>query len=293
MKRITYIDRKTQELVEEKPPGEAFLRFLYHHPLGKLPLESVAKRKMLTSFYGRLMNRHTSARWIRPFVKAYGIDMEEAAQELSAYRTFNEFFYRKLKPGARPIGEGLVSPGDGKLAAFARIREVGDFFIKGESFRLRDFLQDDALTERYESGAMYILRLAPPDYHRFHFPYSGIAAAPKKIRGKYYSVSPYAVQGNFARVFCQNKRDIVRLQTPDKGMVLVCPVGATMVGSILHTYQGDSTVTKGDEMGYFAFGGSTIVLLIEEGQVSIDADLLENTRRGLETAVRMGERIGE
>ena len=138
---------------------------------------------------------------------------------------------------------------------------------------------------------MIILRLAPNDYHRYHFPCDGKALAPIKIKGPLYSVSPYALVKNFTRVFIENKREITSLQTSTYGNMLLIPVGATMVGSILQSYTSDSAIKKGDEMGYFAFGGSTIVILFEKGKVKIDQDLLDNTSKGMETGVRMGEQI--
>lgn len=140
---------------------------------------------------------------------------------------------------------------------------------------------------------MIIVRLAPNDYHRYHFPASGTAAEAVLINGDYLSVSPYAVKGNFGRVFCQNKREYTVLETETYGPVTISPVGATMVGSIHRSYETGNPVSKGDEMGYFSFGGSSLLLLIPEGRLSIDQDLLNNTREGKETFVKMGEKIGQ
>ena len=113
-----------------------------------------------------------------------------------------------------------------------------------------------------------------------------------KIKGDYLSVSPYALASNFTTVFCENKREYCILKTEDKGDILLAPVGATMVGSILETYTANSPVNKGDEMGYFAFGGSTIVVLVDKDKIQIDSDILENTKNKIETFVKMGEQIG-
>ena len=112
-----------------------------------------------------------------------------------------------------------------------------------------------------------------------------------KIKGDYFSVSPYALAANFTKVFCENKREFCELSTKDKGDILIAPVGATMVGTIIETFTPNSSVKKGDEMGYFAFGGSTIVMLVNN--LKIDADILENTKNRIETGVKMGEKIGE
>ena len=290
---IKFIDRATGEMVKEKPPGESLLNFFYNKPIGKLALEVLVKRKIISMIYGKYMDSKGSKKKIGAFVEDLGIDMNESIKSISEFASFNDFFYRKLKAGSRSIGEGIVSPGDGKVLAFEKASQVNSFYIKGKEFTLTEFLAKSSFLEKFKNASMLILRLAPNDYHRYHFPYAGHADAPIKVKGPLYSVSPYALIKNFTKVFVENKREITRLKTEDKGEILVIPVGATMVGSILQTYPSNSRVDKGAEMGYFAFGGSTIVLLFEEGRVKIDEDLLENTRRGIETGVKMGEKIGE
>lgn len=293
MKNIKYIKRKTGEFITETPPGENFLKFLYYNPFGELALNLLVKRKALSALYGRLMNRKSSTKKIESFVASLKIDMSESQKNITDFISFNDFFYRKLKPEARPIENGLVSPADAKLLAFENVAEVHTFFVKGQKFTLSEFLQDEKLAKTHENSALLIFRLAPNDYHRFHFPYDGHASKSYAIKGWYYSVSPYALRQDFTKVFCENKREYVLLNTPDKGEILLSPVGATMVGSIFETYLADSDIKKGDEMGYFAFGGSTVVMLIEKKYFKIDADILENTRKGIETAVVMGEQIGK
>ena len=219
--------------------------------------------------------------------------MSEAEKSILEYSSFNDFFYRKLKADARPIGEDFVSPGDGKLLAFNKVDDLEHFFVKGNQFSLSTFLQNDELAQKYEEASLLILRLAPNDYHRYHFPYAGTPSAMTQIKGSYFSVSPYALANNFVRVFCENKREYCMLSTEDKGEVLIAPVGATMVGSIIETFTPNKAIEKGAEMGYFAFGGSTLVLLLEKEKVKIDEDLLLNTQKGMETFVKMGEKIGE
>ncbi len=292
MQPITFLDRATGRLQTESPPGEAFLRFLYHSPFGQLPLQAIVKRKLLSSLYGRWMSRPASARDIAPFVERFGIDMEEAEKKIADFQSFNDFFYRKLKPASRPVGEGFVSPADGKLLAFERAGDLSELFVKGERFTLDRYLGKAQLARQFQDASLLVVRLAPNDYHRFHFPCEGEAAAPVLINGWYYSVSPYAVRPNFARVFCENKRSYTLLDSPEFGTVLLSPVGATMVGTIVHTYVPEAVVAKGAEMGYFAFGGSSLLLLMDRNRLRLDKDLLDNTRNGLETAVKMGETIG-
>ncbi|MCH2045769.1 MAG: phosphatidylserine decarboxylase [Saprospiraceae bacterium] len=292
MKEIKYIDRKTNEIIYEKPPGEGFLKFLYYNPFGKLSLELLVKRKFLSSLYGRLMNRKSSKKKIKSFVENYKINMDDAVLGVDDFACFNEFFYRALKPEARKIADGFVSPADGKILAFENIDALNQFFVKGQPFTLAEFLKDDKLAQKYEGGTLILVRLAPNDYHRFHFPYAGDASNAHKISGHYYSVSPYAVSQNFGKIFCENKREYTVLSTKDKGDVLLCPVGATMVGSIIETYQANATVDKGAEMGYFTFGGSSVLVVVEKGKVKLDEDIVQNTKNGMETSILMGQQIG-
>lgn len=290
---IKYIDRKTGKIIVEQPPNESFLRFLYQNPLGKLSQNALLKRKIVSSIVGRLMNGKSSRKRIAPFVAQYNINMNEAQKSVKEFSSFNDFFYRKLNAKARPIQAGIVSPGDGRLLAFENVSDVNQFYVKGSEFTLAQYLQNMEMAEQFKNASLFILRLAPNDYHRFHFPYAGIPTESKRIKGNYFSVSPYALRQNFTQVFCENQREYTLLKTVDKGEMLISPVGATLVGSIINTYKAKKSLQKGDEMGYFAFGGSTVVLLVDKNKVKIDADLLENTQNGLETAVKMGEKIGE
>ena len=137
-----------------------------------------------------------------------------------------------------------------------------------------------------------IIRLAPIDYHRFHFPCDGIISESKLINGDYYSVSTHAIKKNF-RILCENKREFSILKTKNFGEIAMFEVGATMVGGIKQSYQPNTSIKKGEEKGYFYFGGSTCVLVFEKGKIRIDRDLVENTKKGIETKVYMGEKIGE
>ncbi len=289
---IKFINRATGQIQMEAPPAERLLKFLYDNPFGKTAFLTIARRKFISEFYGRKMNKPSSTKKIKDFVKKLGIDMTESIKSISEFSNFNDFFYRELKPNARPIGQGFVSPGDGRLLAFENIEDVNTFFVKGRAFNLEEFLGDRELAEKKKNSSLFILRLAPNDYHRYHFPYSGEVSKTTKIKGKYFSVSPYALAKNFAKVFCENKREYCTISSSDKGEILIAPVGATMVGSIIETFKPFTAINKGDEMGYFAFGGSTVVLLVDKDKISIDQDILTNTRNKIETYVKMGETIG-
>ncbi len=289
-KPIKYIDRETGQVQIENVYGEKWLDWLYHNPVGEATLWTIAKRKIVTSLYGDQMEKPASADKIVPFVKEYDVDITIAQKQ--NFKSFNDFFIRQLKPEARPIVSdslAVASPADGKILAYENVSN-SDFYIKGFRFNVDSFLDNTELATKYKEGSMIVFRLAPPDYHRYHFPVSGMTSSSNiKIDGDYYSVNPLALRKK-AEIFWLNKREYGVIQTPLFGNVVMVEVGATMVGSMIQTYSG-TTVKKGQEKGYFKFGGSTVVLLFEKDQIKIDADLLTNTANSLETTIKMGEQI--
>lgn len=249
MNSIRYIDRATGSLKRETVPGERWLQWLYHTPLGALALDAVVKRKFLSKWYGRKMDSPASRDRIPAFVESLGIDMDEAARPMEDFATFNDFFIRELKPDARPVNtaqDAVVSPADGKALAFEGLEGLESFFVKGQRFSLKQFLQDDALCEQYRGGTLCIIRLAPVDYHRFHFPADGHISRSTPIDGALSSVSPYAVRERL-RIYWENKREYSVLTTGRAGDILLCEVGATMVGSIVQSYAPGTAVRKGQE----------------------------------------------
>jgi len=291
VKPIRYVDRQTHEIKIEKVAGEAWLKWLYYNPLGEATLQTLVKRKFISEFYGWLMDTKWSAKKTEPFVKDFNINLGIAQQQ--HFNTFNDFFTRKLKPEARPVNNDsnvVVSPGDGKILAYQNISNQ-DFIIKGYKFDINTFLHNDSLAALYCDGSMLSLRLCPTDYHRYHFPLGGTVSPVTKINGELYSVSPIALH-SMVDIFLINKREYIILANRRFGDMVMVEVGATMVGSIVQTYSGNR-VKRGEEKGYFKFGGSSIVLLFKKGTITIDSDLLKNTKNGLETQVNMGEEIGK
>ncbi|WP_084466321.1 phosphatidylserine decarboxylase [Kaistella palustris] len=287
---IHYYDRVSGAMKTEKVPGESWLVWLYHNPVGEATLSTFARRKIVSTVYGNRMDRASSVKLIDPFIKDFGVDM--SISQKKKFKTFNEFFYRKLKPEARPIaGDSsiAVSPADGKVLAYADIHNA-DFFVKGARFDVATFLDDPKLAEKYRDGSLLIFRLAPPDYHRYHFPVGGRVGRNHTITGDYFSVNPLALRKKL-EIFWLNKREYSVITNPVFGDVVMVEVGATMVGSMITTFKGN-TVKKGEEKGFFKFGGSTVVLIFEKDKIRIDPDFLKNTAKGFETTVKMGERIG-
>jgi len=293
---IYYIDRKTGEKKKEVVAGDRFLRWMYSTSSGNSILQLLVKKKLFSSLYGILQDVPFSKRKIESFANQLDIKMDEAEIEnVLEYKNFNDFFARKLKKDARPIcnkEDSLISPADGRVLGYENIKMDEIIQVKGSIYKLEDLLQDKKLAGQYDGGICVVVRLCPSDYHRFHFPDSGVSYYSKKIDGNYYSVNPIALN-KIAQVYCQNKREITLFNSDHFGEVVLMEVGATCVGSIIQTYEEGKKVKKGDEKGYFKFGGSTVIMFLQKDIVKIDEDIIENTKKGIETKVDMGEKIGK
>lgn len=286
---ISFYNRYTASHEQEAIYGEAPLRFVYENPFGRGLLELLVKRGWFSRWYGWRMSRPESRRRIAPFIVNYGLDAAEFADPVDSFRSFNEFFYRKLKPEARPIAaDGVVFPADGRHLGFQNVADVPGVFVKGQRFDIPALLGDAALAARYREGTLVLSRLCPVDYHRFHFPCAGTPGAPRLINGPLYSVSPVALRRRLAYLW-ENKRVLTELTTPDLGTVLVIEIGATNVGSIVQTFAPGQHVAKGGEKGYFKFGGSSTITLFEPGKVKLADDLLAHSAEQRELYARMGD----
>ena len=288
---IRYYNRSTQSLETEQVYGEGFLRWTYGSPLGAIALHAFVKRPFFSAWYGWRMNAAKSIARIAPFIQRYRVDATEFADPPESFASFNEFFYRKLKPAARPIEPDpsrIVFPADGRHLGFQRASSIDSVFVKGQKFDLTALLGDDKLANRFADGALVLSRLCPVDYHRYHFPCAGIPSATHTIQGPLFSVSPIALREKLSYLWT-NKRSITQLETPDLGTVLLLEIGATCVGEIHQTFKPGTAVEKGAEKGYFAFGGSSTITIFEPGAVKLDADLLEHSSNQTELYARMGE----
>lgn len=291
---IQYFHRAKQVVETEQVYGDKWLRWTYETPLGRSVLSLFVRRVVLSRYYGWKMSQRASAHRILPFIVDYGLDVDEFAKKPFSFKSFNEFFYRALKPGARPVAPGedvAVLPADGRHLAFQDVDATENFYAKGQRFDLAKFLGDAQLGRDFAGGSLVISRLCPVDYHRFHFPVSGTPGEPRVINGFLYSVSPIALRRNLAYLW-ENKRAVTLVDSPAFGKVAVCEIGATMVGSIVQTHVPNRAVTKGEEKGLFKFGGSCVVTIFQAGRIKIDADLLASSAKGMEVYARMGERLG-
>ena len=294
MENVEYFNRYTGQVETEQIYGENFLRWVYNNPLGKLSLEGLVKRAAFSKWYGGRMEAPASRARVLPFIEKYGLKADEFADSPDAYKTFNEFFYRKLKPGARPIvpdADAAVFPADGRHLGFQRIDQAEGIFVKGAKFTLEKLCGNRELADRYTRGSIVLSRLCPVDYHRYHFPVSGTPGKPTLINGALYSVSPLALRQNI-HYLTENKRAYTEIISPEFGKVLMFEVGATCVGSFEYTFSPGLPMQKGSEKGYFKFGGSETITLFEPGQITLAQDLVENSRLGRELYARMGDVMG-
>lgn len=288
---ITYFNRHTGRIESEAVYGEGFLRFVYENPLGALPLHALVKRALFSRWYGWRMDRPVSRSRVPCFIERYGVDWSEFDESPGEFASFNDFFARKLKPGARPIDARenvVVLPADGRHLAIADATVGGDFFVKGVRFDVAVLLGDAELAARFAKGSVLISRLCPLDYHRFHFPCDGAPGAARLINGPLFSVNPIALKKR-PTILWENKRCLTVLKTPNIGDVLLLEIGATCVGSVVQTYDPGKPVCKGDEKGCFRFGGSSLVTIFEPGRVRFADDLLEHSAEGREVYAKMGE----
>ena len=289
VKEIQFYNRYTKKMETEQVYGEGFLKWAYGNPLGKIALHSFVKRPFFSKWYGRRMNQASSQSKVLPFIDDYNMVEADFADTPDTYTTFNDFFYRKLRPEARPIADSpIVFPADGRHLGFPNIDQIDGFFVKGQSFDLDALIADKELSKKFRGGTLVLSRLCPVDYHRYHFPVSGTPSATKLINGPLFSVSPIALARNLSYLW-ENKRTITRIETENIGTVLMMEIGATCVGSILQTYEANKEAKIGQEKGYFAFGGSSTITIFEPNKVTLAQDLLENSSKQIETYALMGD----
>lgn len=290
--KIKFYDRKNNCYNTEKVAGEKYLNWTYSSPMGMKFLEALLKKKIFSRLYGSYCDSSLSKSKINSFIKNFNIDMSQCKK--NSFSNFNEFFIRELTPEARVISSEkdiLTSPCDGKILAYENIDINSLVQVKGITYSLAELIGDINLAKQYQNGCCLIFRLCPTDYHRFHFIDDGKCSDSRKIHGNYYSVNPIALK-NINKLFCQNKREWSILSSKNFKEVLYVEVGATCVGSIIQTYTPNKNVKKGEEKGFFKFGGSTVILFFQNDSVKIHDDILNQTKLGYECSVILGEPIG-
>ena len=291
---IEYFDRHSKQTLIEQVYGEKWLRRIYGNPLGHLVLWLAVKRSWFSRWYGHRMSKPKSRGLISGFISKYGLNVNEFAEDTDSFSSFNDFFVRRLKPSARPISQAkdvAIFPADGRHMGFHDLSKLEGVFVKGQNFDLKNLFGSVEAAAPFEQGTIIISRLCPVDYHRFHYPYSGKASATVLINGGLSSVNPIALRRDLS-IFWQNKRNLSYIETDGFGRIASFEVGATCVGSMTYGQSLPGFVEKGDEKGFFSFGGSSVLTLFEPEKILLSEDLLEHSASNRELYARMGEPMG-
>ena len=266
------------------------LNILYNTAPGRVILKPLSSR-FLSDLSGKLMDTKASMCLIDPFVKKNGIDVDE--YDISGVNSFNSFFCRPVNDGARPVcseADALISPCDGLLTVLP-IREDTVIHVKQSSFNVSGLLQSEKIASRYEGGVCLVFRLCVDNYHRYCYVDSGEKSRNAFIPGVLHTVRPVALERE--PVFTENCREYCLIRTENFGTIVQMEVGAMLVGKIKNELRDAGNVVRGEEKGHFEYGGSTIVVLIKKGVAELLPEIMANSFDGVETPVKMGEKIGE
>ncbi len=291
-----FYDRSSGQLQRETVLGDRWLRLAYCSPIRGLlqwPLFGCAAFSRMMGWY---LDTRASATKINPTIQELKISMEDAVVPPGGFQCFNDFFARALKPEARPLPEDrscLITPAEGRLTVYPELRAGVAIPVKGVPFSVEELLgpQGRQYTRQLAEGSLMVCRLCPADYHRYHFFADGVTLKHWWLRGKYHSVNPLALSLGF-KVFAENLRTVRIMQLSSvKAPCAMISVGAFGVASI-HDQPGDR-FSRGDEAGYFTFGGSTVIVIFPPDAVRFDDDLVEHSAAGIETFVKVNSAIGK
>lgn len=269
--------------------NSVILRFLYNTVPGRMVLKLITS-PTISKIGGAYMDSGLSKIHIKGFIKNNYIDMSQ--YEKADYKTFNEFFTRKILKEKRPLSleaQDFISPCDGRLSAY-KISENSDFYIKKSYYSVEDLVCGSKKTPDYKDGVCLVFRLCVDDYHRYGNIDNGEIIENGYLQGRLHTVRPIAL--NRYPVFVQNSREYTIIETENFGTVAQIEVGALMIGKIKN-HQKSGSVIKGSEKGMFLYGGSTIVVLLEKDKVKIPQKLFDDTEQDIETIVKFGSIIGK
>jgi phosphatidylserine decarboxylase len=284
---MDYIDLQGKK-VSNITNQDKLLSFLYTNIFGRMLLKPLIQPQV-SKLAGRYLSSAHSKWLISKFIERNEIDMD--IYEECDYSSFNDFFTRKIKPDCRPVPEDLdvlISPCD-CLATVYPIQENTTFSIKNTEYTLRSLLRSPRLAKRFRGGYAYVLRLTVEDYHRYLYSVSGKQSKNYHIDGTFHTVNPIA--NDYLPIYKENTREYTVIRSKEFGDVLQMEVGALLVGKISNHKQ-STVVTRGEEKGFFEYGGSTIVVLTQKGRVTPRSDLLTNSKNGYETKVLQAHPLG-
>ncbi len=287
-------DRRSGAIIQERVLGDWLLRLAYASPLKPLlawPLFGTALSSRLLGWYA---DTAFSRRKIASTATQLGINLDECVTPPNGFASFNDFFCRRLKPGQRPFVPDqtiLCSPADCRLTVWPKLKDDTCIPVKGARFTVAELLGGTGadLADSFSYGSLCVCRLCPADYHRYHYPADGHETRRWRLGDTWHSVNPLALSRNI-QVFTTNVREVSILDLDAFGQTAFIEVGAFGVAAITQTHP-SPTFRKGDEKGFFSFGGSTIIMLFQPGRVRFDHDLAEVSSQGMETLVKAGEPI--
>ena len=293
---IKFYDRENAVISKESVYGQKGVELLYGTKIGKLLANGLAG-SLVTKIYGSQQDTVNSKKKIKPFIKNFNINMDEYLPEdgrtnLDPYSTFNNFFIRRFKEEARTFEKEanlLPAPCEARYFGFESLKDEDTIPVKGRFWSPKALLNSEKWASEFEQGPALLARLCPVDYHRFHFPDDGEVLDSFRVSGKFHSVNPLALKAN-DKIFQENERQVSILETKNFGKLAYIEVGAMMVGKIVQTYEGNS-FTRGQEKGYFLFGGSTVIVFGQKGLWKPDQDILEKTSDSMETYIKLGSSI--
>ena len=265
------------------------LHYLYRTRRGRIVLKILTK-PVVSKSVGKFMDSRLSKGRIKSFIRKNNIKVSEFEER--KYKSYNDFFTRKIKPGMRVIDmvtTHLISPCDSKLSVY-KIEEGSIFFIKGSAYQLCDLLDGNEIYKNYNNGYCMIFRLAVDNYHRYCYIDDGTKGDNTFIKGEFHTVQPIALERY--NIYKRNSREYTVLCTENFGDIVQIEVGAMMVGRIVN-HHNEYSYKRGEEKGMFEFGGSTVVLLVKANTIKVDENIIANSEKGCETAVKYGQRVGQ
>lgn len=278
--------RQDKSFIEDRQYGGRSLERLYNTWYGRM-LSKFILLPVFSTMATYKDRRRASVKKIHPFIEEYKINMDDFEER--EYDSFSDFFTRSIKPGRRPVDEdtsAVISPADSKVLCY----DIGDdlkFTVKGSVYTPDEIVGNSIGLGGFAGGKAMIFRLSMDDYHHYCHIDSGRVESSVEIKGKLHTVS--SISSKY-KIYKENHRVVNVLDTDHFGKVIYIEVGALLVGRIKNN--GMTEFEKGSEKGYFEQGGSTIVLFFEKDMINVDPDILEMSGNGIETKVRMGERIG-
>lgn len=286
---MNYKDRKGNLIVKETNQDK-FLKSLYTKKAGRFAVRLMITRPV-TNMSAFFLKKRPSVIFINRFIKKNNIDI--SLYEPKKYKSYNDFFTRRMQPGKRIINDDpniLVSPCDGKATAFV-IDEKTCFTVKNTKYTVSSLLKNSGLAQKFSGGTCVLIRLTVDDYHRYVYPCDGVKEENVIIPGVLHTVNPIASE--YAPIYKENSREYTLCHSYNFGDVIHMEVGALIVGKISNHHMQPYQYKKGEEKGFFEFGGSSVILLLEKGKVQISPDIIKNTEENCETIVKLGEEIGK